>query len=271
MHVSVLISIYSATHANELSRCLQSLLDQTLAPSQIVIVKDGPIKKEVQQCINFYKDSLPICELPFAMNRGLGLALRDGLLRCSYDLVARVDSDDWSTPDRFSTQIDFLMNNPSISVVGGWMKEYYRHKGSTTGILRKTPIDASGVAHMATRRNPVNHPTVMFRKTDVLNCGNYQPCLYFEDYLLWARMLRFGYKIANIPQVLVETEVDLSYFYRRGGFKYLKSELDLLLRLRRIGFLSFFKAGIFLVSRLPLRVFPVRLRRLVYRFWLREP
>ena len=151
------------------------------------------------------------------------------------------------------------------------MKEYYRHKGSTTGILRKTPIDASGVAHMATRRNPVNHPTVMFRKADVLNCGNYQPCLYFEDYLLWARMLRFGYKIANIPQVLVETEVDLSYFYRRGWFKYLKSELDLLLRLRRIGFLSFFKAGIFLVSRLPLRVFPVRLRRLVYRFWLREP
>ena len=270
MQFSVLISISSETRADDLSRCLQSLLDQTLVSSQIVLVQDGPIKKDVQQCINSYRKSLPIHEFLCPKNRGLGPALRDGLLQCTCDIVARADSDDWSTPVRFSTQTNFLKNNPSISVVGGWMKEYYQDSGTPTGVLRKTPTNSTAAARIATRRNPLNHPTVMFRKSDVLNSGNYESCLLFEDYLLWAKMLQLRYKITSIPQVLVETEIDSTYFSRRGGIKYLKNELNLLVRLREIGFLSIFESGIFLLCRLPLRLLPISTRRLIYRIFLRE-
>tara|TARA_B100000470_G_C19475228_1_gene251951 strand:- start:7 stop:498 length:492 start_codon:yes stop_codon:yes gene_type:complete len=162
------------------------------------------------------------------------------------------------------------MENPTISVVGGWMTEYYRHGTSSSAVVRKTPIDSLSISKHARLRNPVNHPTAMFRKSHVLESGSYQPCLLFEDYFLWARMLMAGYQIANVPKVLVETHVDLHYFIRRGGFSYLKQELHLLKKLRCIGFLSGINVTKFVLSRLPMRLVPTKLRQYLYRTLLRH-
>ena len=270
MSFSVLMSIYSATKASDLNLCLKSLSDQQLLPNQVVLVRDGPVEPDVEKCIDKFSGNLPFEHLVFPVNRGLGWSLNDGLEACENELVARVDSDDYSVPSRFYLQYSYLMENPTISVVGGWMTEYYLHGTRSSAVVRKTPIDPLSISKHARLRNPVNHPTAMFRKSHVLESGSYQPCLLFEDYFLWARMLMAGYQIANVPKVLVETHVDLHYFIRRGGFSYLKQELHLLKKLRCIGFLSGINVTKFVLSRLPMRLVPTKLRQYLYRTLLRH-
>ena len=264
------MSIYRATQANEMDRCLKSLSEQSLPPNQIVLVRDGPVEVSVEQCIKDHSRHLQIYHLHFPHNRGLGLALRDGLQACDHEFVARVDSDDWSLPERFALQLDYLLNNPSVSVIGGWLKEYYQDTAGPVGVVRQTPMCRSSIDRVARRRNPLNHPTVMFRKSHALSCGNYKPCLLFEDYFLWARMLMLGYQLANLPQVLVETQVGPQYFSRRGGIAYVRNELNLLKHLKAIGFLSSIDASIFILSRIPVRLLPLNIRQRLYKLFLRK-
>jgi glycosyltransferase involved in cell wall biosynthesis len=270
LHFSVLMSIYSATRAGDLDRCLESLSVQSALPNEIVLVRDGPVDISVEHCIENYAQFFPFRHLHFPQNRGLGHALRDGLLACDHELVARVDSDDWSVPERFELQIAFLKQNPSISVIGGWLREHYQSSAGLVPVVRQTPVDYRSLKRAARRRNPINHPTVMFRKSHVLESGNYEPCQLFEDYFLWARMLVHGYHLANLPQVLAETKVDAEYFSRRGGTKYVRKELRLLEKLGEIGFFSFLDTSIFILSRLPIRLMPTGTRRRLYKLFLRN-
>jgi len=270
MQLSVLMSVYNATQAEDLNRCLQSLATQSLPPNQVVLVRDGEVDATVEECIKTYESRLPLHHLRFPRNRGLGHALRDGLHACDHEIIARVDSDDWSAPERFSLQVQYLIDNPSISVVGGWLKEHYPDRKRTVGVVRQTPLDHTLIKNLAKRRNPLNHPTVMFRKSHVLGSGSYQPCMLFEDYFLWARMLMSGYQLANLPHVLVETSVDPQYFSRRGGFAYIRNEFNLLLQLSKIGFLSPVDMVIFFLSRIPIRILPIRTRQNFYKSFLRH-
>ena len=269
MQFSVLMSIYKATLADDLNHCLDSLTAQSLAPDQIVLVRDGPVDSNVEKCIKHHAQYLPLRQLHFPQNRGLGPALRDGLYACDHNFIARVDTDDWSVPERFALQVEYLVNNPSTSVVGGWLKEYYPG-ADPDGVVRQTPLDHMSIERVARRRNPLNHPTVMFRKSDVLASGNYEPCPLFEDYFLWARMLMSGYHLASLPHVLVETKVDPSFFSRRGGVSYVIKELNLMKKLRNIGFLSPVDTSIFTLSRLPMRLLPLKARQHFYQAFLRH-
>ena len=269
MNFSVLMSIYAETRASDLSQCLGSLSQQTLPATEIVIVRDGPVHSTVEQCIQSYESTFLFQHLSFPRNRGLGPALRDGLNACSYELVARVDSDDWSVPERFQKQAQFLHSESSISVVGGGLKEHYGTGGKTISVMRQSPTDHASIRQTGKRRNPMNHPTVMFRKNDVLACNSYEFCPLFEDYYLWAKMLTQGYLLSNLPEVLVETEIGPDYFRRRGGVTYVRNELRLVRKLRQIGFLSPMEAGIFILSRLPVRLVPISCRQYMYRTFLR--
>jgi len=263
------MSIYADVSPFEIERCLKSLIDQELTSDQIVLVRDGPIKESVEQCIGDYASQLPFEHVFLTQNRGLGHALRIGLESCKFEIVARVDADDISLPKRFFLQTRFLAQNPTLSVLGGWMSESHQHNGSQNTVIRKPPIEPKAIIRYARRRNPLNHPTVMFRKSSVLSCGGYQPCLMFEDYFLWARMLMNGYKLANMPQTLVTTQVDRNYFSRRGGVAYLRHEIRLLRKLYNIGFLSLDQATIFLLIRLPVRLLPLSIRTIFYQGILR--
>ena len=162
------MSIYAATRADDLDRCLDSLTTQSLVPQQIVLVRDGPVDTTVERCIENHSRNLPLYHLIYSKNRGLGLALRDGLLACDHELVARADSDDWSVPERFALQVDYLSMNPSISVIGGWLKEYYQSTTGPVPVVRQTPLDHGSLKRAGRRRNPINHPTAMFRKSHVV-------------------------------------------------------------------------------------------------------
>lgn len=270
MNLSALLSVYHQTRADELAKCLDSLFSQTFLADEVVVIKDGPIHQDVHVCLNDYSNQLPIRLVHYPTNRGLGPILAENLGECKHELVARVDTDDRCLPDRFSAQVNFLLRNKDISVVGGALREYYTGKFNRRTVVRNGPTTPLEVAEFAKRRNPLNHPTVMFRKSDVLLCGGYEECDLFEDYYLWAKMIHHGYQLTNIPDILVETDVTSDYFKRRGGIVYIAKELHLLKRLRKLCFLSKIDGLIFLSTRIPVRLLPWNLRHHLYQFFLRQ-
>lgn len=269
MELSVLMSVYSGTHVRDLTACLDSLRAQTTLADEIIMVLDGPLSEDTANYIKIAMSSLPIKTVSFSENRGLGHALRHGLLRCSHELVARVDTDDICLPDRFYKQIKYLETNSDIALVGSGLREWYDRRGKASCTVRCGPLQPNSIAIHARRRNPFNHPTVLFRKSAVLASGNYESCLMFEDYFLWARMIKAGYKLANIPEVLVETQADSEYFRRRGGLKYLRHEVRFTKELAKIEFFSPTKRALFLLERLPFRILPKTMRSFLYQSFLR--
>ena len=162
MNFSVLMSIYAKTRASDLTRCLDSLSQQTLPAAEIILIKDGPISSDVERCIRSYESEFLFKQLAFPDNRGLGPALRDGLNACSYELIARVDSDDWSVPDRFHKQTQFLHSESSISVVGGELKENYGVRGKSISVIRRNSNGSCfySACSEATQSNQPSHCNV---------------------------------------------------------------------------------------------------------------
>lgn len=270
MKFSALLSIYKGTTSADLSKCLTSLLLQTLWPDEVLVIKDGPISKNTENCLKDYTQQLPLRTLEYPTNRGLGPVLQDALPHCRNDIVARVDTDDVCVPDRFLKQITFLLENRDISVVGGALLERYLNCHRNHSVVRNSPTSHRQLTRYAKQRNPLNHPTVMFRKNDVLSCGGYEKCDLFEDYYLWVKMIMHGFRLANLPDILVETDVITDYFRRRGGLKYVRYEIQLAEKLRQLEFFTRVDKYRFIASRLPLRLSPWPLRRRIYQFMLRQ-
>lgn len=262
----VLMSVYFREKVGFLNAALSSIWDnQSLKPSQIVLVKDGKLTPELDEIIEKWQeklnDILDIVELK--ENVGLGDALNAGLKKCKFELVARMDSDDISLPERFKKQIELFSKMPEIDVCGGNITEFVDDENNiiSTRILPQNHID---LAKFAKFRSPFNHVAVVFKKSVVEKCGGYQKMLYLEDYYLWARMLVNGAKFHNINETLVNVRID-DLVSRRAGLKYAKYELSCLNAMRKIGFLSF-KEFIFSASaRFLLRILPKSLIQTLYK------
>ncbi len=224
MPFSVLMSVYHKDNPQWLKQSIDSVLNSTVKPNQIVLVIDGQIPNELEQIITEYKDSLDILRLE--QNSGLGVALQQGLLKCKYPLVARMDSDDISLPNRFELQLKEFENNPNLTIVGGYIQEFDSQNNKKTSI-RKVPLEDNKIKQYIKTRSPFNHVTVMFKKEDVLKVGNYQTFYQMEDYYLWARLVNAKFQTKNIPQLLVNVRVDTKMFARRGGYKYFKSNKEI--------------------------------------------
>ena len=189
MKFSVLMSSYCKDKPEELSLALRSIWDeQTLKPDEIVIVKDGALTPELDAVIDGFAQYAPVKTVPLPQNRGLGLALAEGITHCSYDLIARMDSDDISLPDRFEKQVAFMEENPEIAICGGMIREFIDSPDHFTG-YRSLPFSDSDIRKFCKWRSPFNHMTVIYHKQAVLDAGNYQHFLSYEDYWLWARLL----------------------------------------------------------------------------------
>jgi len=269
---SALLHIYAKASPDELGHCISSILAQSVRPSELVIVEDGPITQGLEQVLDRHsREWVRRVRLP--RHRGLGTALQEGLAKCSYSLVARVDADDVSVPRRFEWQLAHFASNPKTAVLGGILSETFflnRNNARPVQFNRVLPVNPVKLQSFAKFRNPINHPTVMFRKEAVLAVGGYQDCPYFEDYFLWARMLKAGHPFANLPQVLVETEANDDYFDRRSGEQYRLHERDFARKLSEIGFHSRLEGAVFLLSRIPLRWMSKGLMRKFYAGMLRR-
>jgi glycosyltransferase involved in cell wall biosynthesis len=224
---SVLLSIYHKENPEFFRRALQSIwTDQTLRPTEIVIVRDGPLTPELDAVIAVFSLTAPVKLVTLSENRGLGIALAKGLEACSEEIIARMDSDDISVPERFEKQICYLTANPGIAFISSDIAEFSTGLNDITAI-RAVPGSYQEILQFAKTRNPMNHMAVMFKKSAVLDAGNYQPFPGYEDYFLWARMLMKGYQAANIKDNLVYGRVGNNMLARRKGVAFFKQELRL--------------------------------------------
>jgi glycosyltransferase involved in cell wall biosynthesis len=270
MKVSVLMSVYDKEHPAYLESALESLFAQTRLPDEILIVKDGPLNSPLDSVIAKYKHAYPILSvISLPENVGLGAALNHGLLHVKYDLVARMDSDDICYPTRFEQQVAFLKDHPSVSIVGAAIQEFNQAPEDLRR-FRRLPSDPDQIIQFARYRNPMNHPTVMFRKMDVLAAGSYEDMPLFEDWHLWVRMIQKGYKLYNLERPLLHFRVGNDMIGRRHGFSYLKKELNFLVDLKHKRFLSTSAFLVCALAKLPLRLLPKPLLSSLYKSVLRK-
>jgi len=265
------MSVYIREKPEYLDRALRSVLqEQILIPKELVIVEDGPLTKELYEIIYYYKNrySTIIKSVVLKENKGLGEALNIGLKATSFEVVARMDSDDISLPNRFIKQYNFFMNN-NYDVVGTNMIEF--EKDETNIIrLKNVPENHKEILKYSKFRNPINHPTVMFKKKAVLESGNYERMPCFEDYYLWIKMLKKGYRFYNIQEPLLKFRTGKEMIKRRGSFEYFKNEKYFFNELFRIGYLNYFEYLQAISIRFFFRIFPDSIRLFFYNKMLRS-
>lgn len=226
---SVCTSVYKNDKAEYVKEALDSLLvNQTVKPTEIVLVQDGPISYNLSKLLIEYRDKFSdiLHIIKLEKNGGLGNALKLGVENSKCDFVARMDSDDIAAPDRFEKQITYLESHPECAIVGGQITEFIDTPDNIVG-KREVPCDNEAIYHYMHSRCALNHPTVMFRKKAVLDAGNYQDWFWNEDYYMWVRMMERGFVFANLPDVLVNMRTGLDQYGRRGGMKYFKSEIGI--------------------------------------------
>lgn len=267
---SVLMSVYAREQSDYLKVALRSLFAQTVLPTEIVLVKDGPLTQELDNVIADFcekYDSIKVVKI--AKNAGLGNALNVGLAACTNDLVARMDSDDLSFPKRFEAQLHVFKNDSKVDVVGAWIDEF---EETTSNIIstRKLPENHKDIFQYAKSRCPVNHPVVMFKKQSVLDAGGYQHFPLFEDYYLWIRMLQNGAKFYNIQESLLYFRSSPAMFKRRGGLKYVTTELRFQNLLKKIQFITYSEYLYNVSVRVITRMMPNSLRAILYKKALRK-
>lgn len=270
---SVLMSVYGRDNPRYLGAAIDSILGQTLKAAEIVLVCDGPLTRELDQVIGRYEEHLHLVRLP--RNQGLGAALSQGLGQCSCEWVARMDSDDISASDRCARQMEYLQAHPDVDVLSGTLAEF--EGGALTGAEARNqvisykclPTDHQAVGRYIRRRNPVNHPCVMFRKSRVQQAGGYQPCPLFEDYDLWVRMYLDQCHFANLEETLLYMRVD-GMHRRRGGIPYVRANVNFWTRMYRRRMISPVEYLGTVAVRCAVSLMPNSLRRLVYEKKLRR-
>jgi glycosyltransferase involved in cell wall biosynthesis len=234
-----------------------------------VLVCDGPLTEGLNKVIEFYEELSPALKVVrLEKNMGLGHALNYGLKQCTYELIARSDSDDVCTPNRFEKQIDHMLNN-DVDIVSSYIDEF--NDDFNKPLRYKTlPITHDEIAKMAKFRNPINHMSVMFKKSKILEIGSYQHVPYVEDYYLWIRALNNGAKLANIDEVLVHARVGNGMEKRRSNKAYIKSWKSLseyMLRNKMISLTEYIK------NMISVRFFvymPVSMKSFIYKYILRK-
>lgn len=270
MNFSVLMSVYFKEKPEFLKESIESLIHQTLKPSEIVIVFDGKLTDQLYSLLDNYKKAFPnlFKYVQLEQNMGLGKALEIGVTECSYGLIARMDSDDICHPERFEKQVNFLKSNPDVKVLGSWIGEFEEDPGKIESV-RKVPATYEEIKEYAKTRCPLNHMTVVYWKDAVLKAGSYQTLMWNEDYYLWGRMLNNNIKIMNIPEVLVYARAGADMFSRRGGLKYFKNEVELQKKFLNMHFIDKQTFIINIITRGTVRILPNALRGFIYKNLLR--
>lgn len=274
MKFSVLISVYKNDCPDYFRIALESISTaQTLKPSQVVIVLDGPVPEEIIKIIDEVKireADIEFTVLAKEVNQGLAAALNTGIDYCKYQWIARMDADDISLPDRFSRQAAYIGINPEVEVLGGAISEFSEIPGDLCS-ERHVGLSQEDIMRMAKRRTPMNHVSVMYRKEAVIRAGKYSEDFgKLEDYKLWVDLISVKACMRNIDDVLVYVRTGNGFVSRRSNRREIK-DWDMLqcylLKNRMVTPITAF------INKLYIRCFiymPGWMKKMAYRFFLRK-
>ena len=238
MNFSVLLSLYIKEKPNFLYECLESLENQTVQATEIIIVYDGPITPELGSIVNKYAEKLPIKIVQLPKNVGMGNAFNEGLKNCSYEWVFRMDTDDICIPERFEKQINFIKQNPDIVLLGSHIAEFNDNIKDLVS-YRKVPIGTEAIKRYSLYRSPFN---------------------------LWLRIIAKGYKVENINDILVYARIGNNMIARRRGVNYIKGEWDLFKLKRELKLQNIFSGFFTFLLRVIPRILPTKILKTIYKF-----
>ncbi|MDR0603648.1 MAG: glycosyltransferase [Bacteroidales bacterium] len=268
---SVTISVYKNDNPRFFIQAMDSIINQTVTPNEIVLTVDGPIPQDLNEIVIQYENKYNYIKVVrIEKNVGLGIAHQIGVQNSNYDLIAIMDSDDIAVPDRFEKQLRCFEENMGIDVLGGFIYEFI-DTIDTIVAIRAVPLNHVEIIKYLKKRCPMNHVTAMFKKNAVLKSGNYQDWHFDEDYYLWCRMMLAGCMFKNISDVLVYVRVGKDMYERRGGWKYYKSEAQLQKFMLDNKVINFFEYIINVVIRFIVQVLlPNNIRSFIFKVYFRK-
>lgn len=272
MKFSVLMSVYEKEKAVNLEKALQSvLIEQTVIPNQVVIVEDGELTTELYEVIQKYKDMFPelLDIVQLKRNFGLGKALNEGMKHCRYELIARMDSDDISSKERFEKQLQFFTQHPQIAICGGNIVEFYEEPSNIISI-RAVPEKHNKIVQRMKFRNPMNHVSVMMRKEAVEMAGGYKSLSFLEDYYLWIRLVEKGFLLENISDILVRVRTGTNMFERRGNKIQIKGWYTLQKKMKKMNILTGWEFIRNMICIIGFTYCPTIVKKIIYECILRE-
>ena len=264
---SVLMSLYKKEHPEYLRLALDSMLNQTVKPDEIVLVEDGSLTDELYAVVEEYKPYRHI--VINKTNLGLGLALNEGLKVCRNELVARMDTDDISKPDRCEKQLERFKEKPELAIVGSHVDEFI---GDPTNVVsrRSVPLSSDDIYNYAKKRSAFNHPAVMYRKSAVMAEGGYSNLKRNQDVDLFGRMLYDGHKAENIDEALLWFRCSDELAARRKSWENTKSYIDTIKKFWKMGYSSFSDYAKVAVAQTGMFILPASMQNWVYKKFLRK-
>ena len=235
---SVLMSVYYKEKPEYLLQAIESIQNQSLKTNDFVLVCDGPLTNELDEVIEEKKKEIDVLNvIRLKSNVGLGKALNEGLKHCKNELVARMDSDDIAYKDRCKKQADLFNKHLKISICSGTVEEFSDDINNIEA-KRVLPETNEKILEFAKKRNPFNHPCVMYKKSAVEDVGSYQDFYLLEDYYLWIRMLLNGHKGYNLQEPILYMRAGSDMYKRRSGLRYARSQRALFKYMKQEGFIS---------------------------------
>ncbi len=236
---SALMSVYYKEKPEYLKQAIESIQTQTLPTNDFVLVCDGPLNDALDDVIAGKQREMGerLNVVGLEQNGGLGNALNEGIKHCKNELVARMDSDDIAYSDRCEKQIAVFNMYPEVSICSGIVEEFTTDR-NVVDARRVPPENHAEIVEFAKKRNPFNHPCVMYKKSAVEAVGSYQDFYLLEDYYLWLRMLMAGYQGYNIQEPLLHMRAGSDMYLRRAGWKYAKTQAKLFRFMKQQGFIG---------------------------------
>lgn len=263
---SVLMSLYKKEKPEYLRLALDSMLNQTVVPDEIVLVEDGPLTDELYSVLDDYP---MLKRIKNETNLGLGLALNVGLKECRNELVARMDTDDCSKPERCEKQLERFLEKPYLAIVGSHIDEFI---GNPSNVIsqRIVPVTSEEIYEFAKKRSAFNHPAVMYSKTAVLENNGYANLKRNQDVDLFGRMQFKGYKAENIDEALLWFRSSDELAKRRKSWQNTWSYIATIRKFWKMGYSSFFDYAMVGIAQTGMYLMPVKMQNFVYKKFLRK-
>lgn len=263
---SVLMSLYKKEKPEYLKLAIDSMLKQTVAPDEIVLVEDGPLTEELYTVLDEYP---MLHRIKNETNLGLGLALNVGLKECRNELVARMDTDDCSKPERCEKQLERFLEKPYLAIVGSHIDEFV---GEPSHVIsqRIVPTTSEEIYNFAKKRSAFNHPAVMYSKTAVLENDGYSDLKRNQDVDLFGRMQFNGYKAENIDEALLWFRSSDELSKRRKSWQNTWSYIATIRKFWKMGYSSFADYAMVGIAQTGMYLMPVKLQNFIYKKFLRK-
>lgn len=262
---SLLLPVYAGDDPSFLRLAFESSVDgQTLMPAEAVIVQDGPVPEALAAELGRIEERspIPVAIVRLTENRGLTEALNAGLEACTHPVVARMDADDVSLPERFERQWELMQQG--YDLVGTGMVEF-ESDPERPSARRIPPVGSQRIRDHARTHNPFNHPTMMYRVAALDRVGRYLPFGKMEDYWLGIRLIDSGARVQNLADPLLAYRVGSGAFVRRGGWNEARTEWRLQREMLRMGFVTRGQYLRNVVMKGAYRLMPAWMKRVLFR------